>query len=44
MVLLLTVLNGIAWTIVYIDSIRVGFKRGNLVYLAESGGTKCREL
>jgi hypothetical protein len=27
MVLLLTVLSGIAWTIVYIDSIRVGFKQ-----------------
>ena len=26
MVLLLTVLSGVAWTIVYIDSIRVGFK------------------
>jgi hypothetical protein len=27
MVLLLTLLSGIAWTIVYIDSIRVGFKQ-----------------
>ena len=27
MVLLLTVLSGIAWTIVYIDSIRVGFEQ-----------------
>jgi hypothetical protein len=27
MVLLLTVLSGIAWTIVYIASIRVGFKQ-----------------